>query len=336
MDVINKSEQVIESSFNSEEFPLILSPSGSGVSLSGWVKDNRRYFENKLSKHGAILFRGFGIDTLEKFESFMNSFENKPLPYMFRSSPRKEISKEIKNVYHSTVYPEHQAIAMHNESSYSRVWGMKIVFCCLQPAAEQGETPIADSRKVLKDIPPALLGKFRISGVKYVRNLSPDLGLSWKEVFQVATKDEMISICDKFRIEYRFRDDDNVSISWVKPAIYTHPHTNEEVWFNHSCFFNKYSLYEIAGLSEEDEMPEELLSQDTCFGNGEEISYEEFRQIKHAFDRNTVLFPYQKGDVLFLDNMLAAHGRSPFTGERLIATSIIEPGCDAGFSIEQF
>jgi hypothetical protein len=32
---------------------------------------------------------------------------------------------------------------------------------------------------------------------------------------------------------------------------------------------------------------------------------------------------WRKGDVLVLDNMLAAHGRRPFTGGRRIATAIV-------------
>jgi hypothetical protein len=166
---------------NTQQFPLVISKSsqGSASDLSPWIVQNKSSFEADLNKNGAILFRGFGIDSLEKFNSFMQAFDTAPLPYMFRSSPRKEISKEIKNIYHSTTYPNHQSIHLHNESSYSRVYGMKIIFCCIIPAVEGGETPIADSRKVLNDINEELLLKFRKHGIKYTRHLFPQYRISF-------------------------------------------------------------------------------------------------------------------------------------------------------------
>jgi alpha-ketoglutarate-dependent taurine dioxygenase len=37
-----------------------------------------------------------------------------------------------------------------------------------------------------------------------------------------------------------------------------------------------------------------------------------------------VAFPWQKGDILMVDNMLAAHGREPFTGPRKIMVAMAE------------
>jgi hypothetical protein len=324
-------EKIIETYITNSSLPLVLTSNDPFLSITDWLTENKEYFESQLCKYGAILFRGFGVDTLEKFQNFMNCFENKPLPYMFRSSPRKEIENNVKNIYHSTIYPKHQSIIQHNESSYSRVWGMKIVFCCMRKADSGGETPLCDSRKILNDIPFELKMKFKSKGVKYLRNLFPQLGLSWQEVFQTKIKKEMIEICNKNKIHYEFISEEMVSISWIKPAIYQHPYTKEEIWFNHALLFNKFSLYEIAGLSENDQMPDDLITQDTFYGDGTKISYQEYQTVKNAFKKNTVAFPYENGDVLVLDNMLTSHGRNPFKGERLIATSIIEPNQDEGF-----
>jgi hypothetical protein len=308
--------------------PLLISPVNDKANIVDWLNANKDSFEKELTRHGGILLRGFRIETASDFNAFMKCFNTDPLPYMFRSSPRQELDKSIKNIYLSTSYPNDRSINMHNESSYSRVWGRKIVFCCIRPAATGGETPIADSRRVLKDIDPDLVEKFRAKGVKYRRNLLPDLGMPWQEVFQTNDKMAAIDICKKNDITYKFVGTDHLIIEWVKPAVYKHPESREETWFNHVLFFNKYSRYEELGLEYDDFLPEEYLTSETFFGDGSAISLQEYLNIKAAYDRNRIEFPYQKGDILFLDNMLAAHGRNPYTGERTIATAIIEPAYD--------
>ena len=37
------------------------------------------------------------------------------------------------------------------------------------------------------------------------------------------------------------------------------------------------------------------------------------------------MFPWQQGDLMVLDNMLAAHGRSPYVGARQIAVAMGQP-----------
>ncbi|HTI08344.1 MAG TPA: TauD/TfdA family dioxygenase [Puia sp.] len=309
--------------------PLVIKPAHSGVDLVSWIKGNMDQFEADLTRHGGILLRGFGVDTVQAFNDFMACFNTDPLPYMFRSSPRKELDESFKNIYFSTSYPNKRFINMHNESSYSRMWGRKIIFCCLKPAEEGGETPITDSRRVLKDLNPRLVSKFRSGGVKYRRNLRPDLGMPWQEVFQTDDINVAIGTCRRYRIDYKFDGDENFTIEWVKPAIYRHPVSGEEVWFNHVFFFNKFARFEELGLSADDPLPSDFLTSDTFFGDGSEITYQEYLEIKDAYEKNKVIFPYQKGDILYLDNMLAAHGRNPYKGERIIATAIIEGIYDA-------
>lgn len=322
---------VIKQFFNRGEdrsMPLVIQPTHDQSSLVEWVRTNKKEFEEDLAKYGAILFRGFKIKTAEDFNNFMKCFNTEALPYMFRSSPREELNKSIKNIYLSTSYPSDRQINMHNESSYSRVWGKKIVFCCIQPAAEGGETPIADSRKVLQDISPGLVDKFKTRGVKYRRNLIANIGMPWQEVFQTEDKSVVESTCRKNNIDYTFLSEEDLIIEWVKPAVYKHPVSRCETWFNHIFFFNKYSRYEELGLRPDDFLPAEYLASDTFFGDGSEISYAEYTEIKNAYNKNRIAFPYQQGDILFLDNMLTAHGRNAYKGQRTIATAIIEAAYD--------
>jgi hypothetical protein len=48
-------------------------------------------------------------------------------------------------------------------------------------------------------------------------------------------------------------------------------------------------------------------------------------ELREAYRQETVTFPWRKGDVLLLDNMLAAHGRAPYVGARQVLVGMAEP-----------
>jgi len=43
-----------------------------------------------------------------------------------------------------------------------------------------------------------------------------------------------------------------------------------------------------------------------------------------VYRQSAVNFPWQEGDILMPDNMLTAHGRNPFTGQRKIVVAMGE------------
>jgi len=316
----------IQPLFANQTLPIAISPLQGKMDLKIYIKEQERALQSALVKHGAILFRGFEIDSVESFNSLITCFSNRAIPYMFRSSPRFSLSDRV---YFSTTYPESRTINMHSESSYSYAWGQKIIFCCIKAPAEKGETPIADNRKVLSSLSTALLDKFEQRGVIYQRNLSPEIGMSWEEVFQTSDQEEVKSMCRENNIKFDFLSKDNLVLRWRKPAIYTHPTTQERTWFNHAFFFNKYSLLDEMGLPFDESSVDDFLPSNTFFGDGSEISHDEYLEMKKAYEINKVMFPWQNGDVLLLDNMLTAHGRSPYKGERQIVVSIVEPLSDS-------
>lgn len=299
-----------------QQLPLVVKPAIAGLRLTQWVKDNTDTINREVAKHGAVLFRGFHIDTVDKFQDFINAFGAAPLQYKQRSSPRYEVAE---NIYHSTTYPADQIINMHSENSYALTWAMRIVFCCIVPAIEEGETPIADNRQVVKYLSPATRQKFLDKGVKYVRNMSKGIGLSWQEVFQTTDRSVVEEECRKGGMEFAWKDDDQLTLSWYNKAIYNHPDTHEEIWFNHAFFFNKYALGEemYSSFGSDDQLPFH-----TYYGDGAEISKEEIEEIRAAYAKASIKFPWEKGDVLFVDNMMVAHGRSAYKGERKIVVSM--------------
>lgn len=306
--------------FQGQLLPLLVTPAQQGLDLKQWIAANKSTVEANSIKYGGVLFRGFDINTIEKFNSLMQIFSEEGFTYMFRSSPRHSLADRV---YESTTYPKERKINMHSEQSYSYSMIHKIVFCCIKTATEQGETPIANNRGILNNLSPSLRNKFEQKGILYRRNLSGNIGMPWQEVFQTTSKEEVIKNCKENNIEYSFQGDDYLSLKWKKAAVAVHPQSMEKTWFNHGFFFNKFSLYEEMGVDHTDDLPEEYLAYNTYFGDGSDISHDEYLEIKNSYEKEKVEFKWQVGDVLFLDNMLTSHGRNPFKGERQIVVSMI-------------
>ncbi len=62
-----------------------------------------------------------------------------------------------------------------------------------------------------------------------------------------------------------------------------------------------------------------------CFGDGPPIDDEAVFQVHNAYAMEAVEFPWQKGDILLLDNMLIAHGRNTFAGNREVLLAMGDP-----------
>src|SRR4029079_16822965 len=99
----------------------------------------------------------------------------------------------------------------------------------------------------------------------------------------------------------------------------------EYAWFNHLTFFHISTLPPaLQAILLSAFQPEEL-PNNTFYGDGSPIEPQALAQLREAYDQETVTFPWQKGDVLMLDNMLVAHGRAPFQGQRKVVVAMSEP-----------
>lgn len=302
--------------------PLVIRPALEGVSLPDWVSANAAFVRERLARHGAILFRGFGKSSPADFERFIKAAAGDPLEYVERSSPRHQVSGKV---YTSTDYPADQVIHLHNENSYQRTWPLKIFFMCVTPAGQGGETPIADVRRVLERISPSVRERFREKGVLYVRNFSDGLGLSWETVFQTSDRTAVTDYCVKNGIEATWRPGNILRTRQVGEAILAHPKTGEEVWFNHAAFFHVSSLDPLVREVLTEAFGEDELPNNTFYGDGARIEPDVIEHIRNAYREETVSFAWERDDILMLDNMMVAHGRAAYRGDRKILVGMAEP-----------
>jgi alpha-ketoglutarate-dependent taurine dioxygenase len=301
--------------------PLLVEPAVQGINLATWAAANRPLLDEKLLHHGGILFRGFNIQEPEELEKAIQAISGESLEYRERSSPRTAVSG---NIYTSTDYPPSHPIFLHNENSYQSQWPLKIFFLCRQPAQEGGATPIADCRRVLRHIDPEVRERFARQGWMYVRNFGDGFGLAWSTVFQTTDEAQVDEHCRRSGIQTEWKDGGRLRTRAVRPALVRHPRTGETLWFNHATFFHVSTLEPDIRNGLLEEFDESELPTNTFYGDGSPIEPEVMDHLREVYRRETVSFPWQKGDLLLLDNMMVAHGRAPFSGPRQVLVGMAE------------
>jgi alpha-ketoglutarate-dependent taurine dioxygenase len=304
-----------------EEFPLVVSPEVEGVNLAAWAAGSREFIETQLLKHGAILFRGFDIETVNRFEDFTRAVSPELLDYRERAAPRMEVGNKI---YTSTEYPADQYIPLHHEMSYSHNWPTKIWFYCVTPATGGGATPVAASRKVFRLLDPQVKETFMRKRVMYTRNYGEGLDLSWQEAFQTDDRTKVEEYCRNARTQFEWKDGNRLRTRQVRQAVATHPQTGETVWFNHAHMFHISNVEPSVRASLLEEFSEEEVPRNAFYGDGTPIEASVLDHIREVYRAASVSFPWRRGDILMLDNFLAAHGREPFIGPRQIVVALAE------------
>lgn len=304
--------------------PSVVTPAGDGVALADWIRHNIDRLYSILSDTGGILFRGFHAKTPEQFESAAKAFGHPLLPYTERTSARVEVRE---HVYTSTEHPSDQYIHFHNANSYSTRWPLLIWFGSIVPAETGGHTPLADCRAVLARLDPEVVAEFRRRRVMYLRNYRPHIGLPWQVTFQTTDREAVRRYCEKALLTIETFTENHLRISQVRDAIAVHPVTGEEVWFNQAHLFHPTGLRaDVKQVLHQTYGPRDL-PRNAFFGDGGDIPEDMLAHIVEVYRSVEVSYPWQAGDFLILDNMLVAHGRTPFTGERttLVAFAKLHP-----------
>ena len=306
----------------SKAIPYLIQAQVDGLTLDRWAETHTEAVLELLHHHRALLFRGFLPLDSKGFHRFIElTSSGDLLEYRDRTTPRKEVGDRI---YTSTEYPASQEILLHNEGTYWMAWPKKIYFLCTQPALEDGATPIADCRGVLQRIPPAIRAEFAEKGWRLVRNFGKGLGLSWQEVFQTASRDEVDDYCRHAGILHQWLSDDRLRTVQSRPAIHRHHLTGEQLWFNHAAFFHISSRPAPIREALLAEFSEEDLPYQTYFGDGTSIPDEVALVLRQAYEAERTRFSWQLGDLMMLDNMTVAHARESYAGDRTILAGMAE------------
>ena len=303
--------------------PHLVEPATEQLDLIEWAQESHEQIATLLDAHGGVLFRNCGVRSPEHFERFITAACGAPLPYTERSSPRSQVAG---NIYTSTDQPPEFPIYLHNEQSYNLVFPLRIAFHCVTAAEEGGATPIADTRRIAGRIAPEIRERFVERGYMYTRNFGEGFGLSWQDAFQTSNAAEVEAYCRANDIACEWKDGDTrLRTRQVRRVMARHPRTHQTTWFNHLVFFHVSTLPPDVRQTMERMVGPDDLPNNTAYGDGSPIEPEVLDHLRAAYEAETVAFPWQPGDVLLLDNMLASHGRQPFRGARKVVTAMAMP-----------
>jgi alpha-ketoglutarate-dependent taurine dioxygenase len=302
---------------NAGSFPLLITPAVDNVDLPAWCAEHQDEIDGYFDRYGAILFRGFDLHSAADFEAVAATIAG-DLFADYGDLPPESAGEKV---YGSTPYPPDKMILFHNESSHLPSWPLRQFFFCVIPCADRGTTPLLDCREVYKALDPEILDQFERKGLMYVRNFSEGIDVSWQEFFKTDDQAEVERVCSEAGMSAEWTEN-GLRVRQLSQAVASHPRTGEKL------FFNQIQLHHVSCLDPETReamtqlFDDEDLPRNVYFGDGTPIPDEVVQRIGDLFEELCVEFPWQKGDLIAVDNMIISHARRPFSGERKLLVAM--------------
>lgn len=327
------------------DWPPVLepaSPSASAPALAALLARQSATLRALLAAEGALLFRGWGVDSPEALGQVLESAGFRLSDhYRHGTSPR---AKAAPCIFESTTVSDGYPILAHNEMSYlSRRPGF-IAFACAEAPPRDGETPIFDCRAAARNLPPALADWLRQRQVRY-RRLIRRGGLlpvnavfrTWREVFGTASPEAIRQLLEEAGVTGRFRGRLLVTDVRVDP-LPLHPVGGEPclaVQLFHPAGV-RLDMAELTGRQHRLLRAWRTLLLRLLYGShlsplqirlgdGAPLPDELVLRLRQAYWDNAVLFRWRRGDLLLLDNLAVAHGRMNVVRPRRILAAFGEP-----------
>jgi len=331
-----------------DSLPLVIEPGSdpNPRALAECLRANHEWTRDRLRQHGAILFRGFAVDRPQHFEAIARAIDDDLKNEYLGTSPRDALTDYV---FSASELPDFYPIPQHCEMSFVKNYPRRIFFCCLIASDHGGETPLVDFRKVYADLDPKVRQRFIDRGVRCIRNYSGPQGGGRFDLWKLKRWDEMFRTTDRAAVEAKCREE-GFEPSWGAnhrlrltsrhDASHNHPETGDPVWFNHTLVFHLSAapgeyrrIYRHRGdlrswffwqlsrvlVAMKRSTPAEDQAMHCTFVDGGEIPDADMEHVRDVVWRHMVINPWQKGDVVAIDNHAVGHGRLPYTGPRQVA-----------------
>jgi hypothetical protein len=322
MTRIARIELAGQQQYGGEPFPLALACESADLDLatmSHWLQARREELLAASATHGAVLFRGFPLQTPQDFDAFVAAFDLPNFPYEESLSNAVRIVKTPR-VFTANEAPPSVTIFLHHEMAQTPIYPSRLFFFCEQPAAEGGATPLCRS-DVLWEIVESEFPSFadciekglRYSNVMPAENdLASGMGRSWQSTLRASSRDQVESRLSTLGYSWEWLPGDNLRATTpVLPAV-------RKLADGRTTFFNQL-IAAFSGWKDARNDPAKAIT----FGDGTPLDPEAVRVAAWEADKRSFDVPWQRGDVALVDNFVTMHGRRTFSGTRKVLASLI-------------
>ena len=305
-------------------FPLVLQCGTSGATLRAtvdWVRAHRAELHEQAERHGAILFRGFPLSSPEDFDAFVAGFQLPNFPYNESLSNAVRVNW-TERVFSANEAPPDVTIYFHHEMAQTPIFPAKLFFFCQRAADEGGETPICRSDVLfdrLAERCPAFAQDCEEKGLQYTNVMPADndlksgMGRSWQSTLGAGSREEAEQRLERLGYSWEWLDDGCLrATSPVLPAV-------REVAPGRKAFFNQL-IAAFQGWKDSRNDPAKAIR----FGDGTPLDRNAVNIATALANELTFDVPWQPGDAVLVDNLLAMHGRRTFRGTRKVLASLAD------------
>lgn len=306
------------------DFPLLVIPNeelknASKAAFLNWISENKAELHQRLIDHGAILLRGFPLESAAEFEQMLDNTDYINMPYVGGAAPREQVTAS--RIVTANESPATEKIPFHHEMAQVPTPPGYIFFYCETASPKGGATSILHSGEICKslfDLNPNFAKKIEQDGVRYVRVMpavtdnTSAIGRSWKDTFQVSTKEDAEAKMQEAGMSWEWLENGDVRTQTkTLSAIRFDEETEQKVFFN-----SVVAVY--TGWNDSRNSGKTAVET----GQGELMDDATIQALVAQMDDKCVNFKWQNGDVLWVNNHTVLHARQPFEGDRRILASI--------------
>ncbi|MDP5137954.1 TauD/TfdA family dioxygenase [Rheinheimera baltica] len=285
-----------------------------------WIKKNKIEIDNKLTLHGAILLKNINVSSSTMFEEIVRIFAKK----LYNKNGEHEAFNRSGTVQTPVSYPKDMNLEPHCENTFHFSFPSKIYFSCQIAALEGGATTVYDTRKYFQLLPNKIKERFMEKKVMYVRCYIDGFGLSYGKTLGVSTKKEAENYCHLNALSYEWLGN-ILKTRAIRPAAISHPESGEICFISQINHWHQSRLEPEVRKSLRENYDVELMPRDLLYGDGSIIEDSIIQEMSEIYKQIEVSNKWQKGDFMLIDNILSAHGRQKYTGEREILVSLSDP-----------
>ena len=278
-----------------------------------WIETHKSELEAELERSGALLFRGFPINSAETFDTFSAAFNYPNFTYKESLSNAVRINF-TERVFTANEAPKEVEIFLHHEMAQTPISPDKLFFFCKAAADSGGATPVCRSDELyaaLEKADPKLATDFLDKGLKYTTNMPAEddinsgQGRSWKSTLSVESKQEAEEKLQELGYSWEWSSDNSLkAVTPILPAV--------KILDNGLKVFYNQLIAAYMGWDGVREDPSRAIT----FGDGTKIPASGLEMVVKLSKVFTYDVNWQDGDVVLVDNKMAMHGRRPYSGER--------------------